>query len=119
MSLVPNTMQKRISNNVSFELNNYFKWKTCDVFQGPFDARLQIPSAKKNSKVVQPDWCIIYDESKLDVRGCTGVPDLMVEIISPNNSKHDIYNKFNLYQEARVKEYRIIEPNDRILLFYA
>jgi Uma2 family endonuclease len=68
--------------------------------------------------VVQPDLCIICDESKLDARGCNGTPDLMVEIISPNNSKHDVHTKFNLYQEAGVKEYWIIEPNDKIILVY-
>lgn len=111
-------VHQRISNNLSFELNNYFKRKPCDVFVAPFDVRLPIPSAIKDSTVVQPDLCIIFDENKLDARGYNGTPDLMVEIISPNNSKHDVHTKFNLYQEAGVKEYWIIEPNDKIILVY-
>ena len=118
MSPAPSMVHQRISNNVSYELNNYFKRKPCDVFVAPFDVRLPIPSAKKDSTVVQPDLCIICDESKLDSRGCNGTPDLMVEITSSSNSKHDVHTKFNLYQEAGVKEYWIIEPNDKIILVY-
>ena len=119
MSPAPSMIHQRISNNLSFELNNYFKRKSCDVFVAPFDVRLPIPSAIKDSTVVQPDLCIICDESKLDAKGCNGTPDLMIEIISPNNSKHDVHTKFNLYQEAGVKEYWIIEPNDKIILVYS
>jgi Uma2 family endonuclease len=118
MSPAPSLAHQRISNNVSYELNNYFKRKPCDVFVAPFDVRLPIASAKKDSTVVQPDLCIICDESKLDARGCNGTPDLMIEIISSSNSKHDVHTKFNLYQEAGVKEYWIIEPNDKIILVY-
>jgi Uma2 family endonuclease len=100
-------------------LNDYFKRKSCDVFAAPFDVRLPIKSAKKHTTVVQPDLCIICDESKLDKRGCDGAPDLIVEIISPNNSKHDLHTKFNLYQEAEVKEYWLVEPEERMILIYS
>jgi len=118
MSPAPGMVHQRISNNLSFELNNYFKRKDCDVFVAPFDVRLPIPSTKKDTTVVQPDLCIICDERKLDARGCNGTPDLMVEIISQNNSTHDVHTKFNLYQEAGVKEYWIIEPIDKIIFVY-
>lgn len=118
MSPAPSTIHQRISNNLTGCFYENLKRKPCTVFQAPFDVRLPIPSAKKDSTVVQPDLCIICDESKLDARGCNGTPDLMVEIVSANNSKHDLHTKFNLYQEAGVKEYWIIEPNDKIILVY-
>lgn len=118
MSPAPSMVHQRISSNLTGCFYENLKRKPCNVFQAPFDVRLPIPSAKKYSTVVQPDLCIICDESKLDARGCNGTPDLMVEIISPNNSKHDVHTKFNLYQEAGVKEYWIIEPNDKIILVY-
>ena len=37
MSPAPSMVHQRISNNLSFELNNYFRRKSCDVFQAPFD----------------------------------------------------------------------------------
>jgi Uma2 family endonuclease len=118
MSPAPSMVHQRISSNLSGCFYENFKRKPCDVFVAPFDVRLPIPSAKKDATVVQPDLCVICDESKLDARGCNGTPDLMVEIISSNNSKHDVHTKFNLYQEAGVKEYWIIEPNDKIILVY-
>lgn len=118
MSPAPSMVHQRISNNLTGSFYENFKRKPCNVFAAPFDVRLPIASAKKDSTVVQPDLCIICDESKLDKRGCNGTPDLMVEIISPNNSKHDVHTKFNLYQEAGVKEYWIIEPFDKIILVY-
>lgn len=118
MSPAPSMSHQKVSNNLSGCFYENFKRKPCSVFQAPFDVRLPIKTAKKDSTVVQPDLCIICDESKLDEKGCNGSPDLMVEIISPNNSKHDIHTKFNLYKEAGVIEYWIIEPYDKILLVY-
>ena len=62
--------------------------------------------------------CVICDENKLDDKGCNGAPDLIVEILSPKNSKHDIETKFNLYQESGVKEYWIVQTEQRIVLVY-
>jgi Uma2 family endonuclease len=118
ISPAPSMIHQRISNNLTGCFYENMKRKPCNVFQAPFDVRLPIASAKKDSTVVQPDLCIICDESKLDARGCNGTPDLMIEIISSNNSKHDVHTKFNLYQEAGVKEYWMIEPNDKIILVY-
>lgn len=118
MSPAPSLGHQRVSNNLSGCFYENFKRKSCSVFQAPFDVRLPIQSTKKDTTVVQPDICVICNEAILDERGCNGVPDLMVEIISPNNSKHDIHTKFNLYKEAGVLEYWIIEPYDKILLVY-
>jgi Uma2 family endonuclease len=118
MSPAPSSRHQGISHNLNgcFYIN--FHKKPCRVFEAPFDVRLPIKSAKKDTTVLQPDLCVICDESKIDEKGCNGAPDLIVEIISPNNSKHDIHTKFNLYLEAGVKEYWLIEPDDRMILIY-
>ena len=118
MSPAPSLNHQRVSQNLSGCFYENFKRKPCSVFAAPFDVRLDLKSAKKDTTVVQPDLCIICDESKLDEKGCNGTPDLIVEIISRNNTKHDIKTKFNLYQEAGVQEYWLIEPNDKILIVY-
>jgi Uma2 family endonuclease len=118
MSPAPNTNHQSVSINLSASFYNHFKKKKCRVFVAPFDVRLPIKSAKKDTTVVQPDLCVICDEDKIDEKGCNGVPDLMVEIISPNNSKHDIHTKFNLYLEAGVKEYWMVETLERMILIY-
>ena len=119
MSPAPNRAHQTVSKNISFKFFTFFKkYPFNNVYAAPFDVRLPIKSTKKDSTVVQPDLCVICDESKLDTQGCNGAPDLIVEIISPNNKKHDIETKYNLYQEAGVLEYWIIEPQERIVLVY-
>lgn len=118
MSPAPNRNHQSISQNLNFKIFSYFRNHNCSVFVAPFDVRLPIPISKKSITVVQPDLCIICDESKLDEQGCNGAPDLIVEILSPNNSKHNVHTKFNLYEESGVKEYWMVEPTERMVLVY-
>lgn len=118
MSPAPNTNHQKILMNASLVFGEYFKTKTCNVFFAPFDVRLPIAKPGKDHTVVQPDLCVVCDESKIDKLGCKGAPDLIVEVLSPGNSKHEIQTKFELYEEAGVKEYWIVEPKNRIVLVY-
>jgi len=118
MSPLPNRAHQTISQNVNFKIYSFFYKHRCNVYVAPFDVRLPIKSKKKDSTVVQPDLCIVCDEAKLDEQGCNGSPDLIVEIISPKNRKHDLNTKFKLYEEAGVLEYWIIEPDDKFVLVY-
>lgn len=118
MSPAPSRNHQSILQNLNFKIFSYFKNHPCSVYFAPFDVRLPIPSAKKNTTVVQPDLCVICDENKLDDQGCNGAPDLIVEILSPNNSKHDAHTKFNLYEESGVKEYWMVETVEKMVLVY-
>lgn len=100
------------------QVGNLFKNAPCKVRLAPFDVRLNIPKGVKDSTVVQPDLCIICDMSKMNKRGCNGSPDFILEILSPSNSKHDLQVKFELYEEAGVKEYWIADPENKIILQY-
>lgn len=52
-------------------------------------------------------------------KGCTGAPDWIIEIASPSNSKHDYITKLNLYTEAGVREYWIVDlEKERILVYF-
>ena len=118
MSPAPSMRHQRISTNLTGSFYENFKRKPCNVFAAPFDVRLPIPNNQKDTTIVQPDLCVICDDTKLFKGGCDGTPDLCVEIISPGNSKHDIHTKFNLYQEAGVLEYWMVEPVERMILIY-
>ena len=118
MSPAPNRKHQEVSMTLAGIFYNILKNKKCKKFHAPFDVRLPISSKKKDTTVVQPDLCIICDESKLDDQGCNGAPDLIVEILSPFNTKHDLDTKFRLYEEAGVKEYWIIQPTDQNILVY-
>lgn len=118
MSPAPSTKHQIISLNFTKALLSYFTQKPCSLFVAPFDVRLPIPSALKDSTVVQPDLCIICDNSKLDEQGCNGAPDLVIEILSPGNTGYEMSTKFSLYEESGVKEYWLAEPNDKAILIY-
>ena len=118
MSPAPSSNHQSVSYNLTDCFAQNFRRKPCRVFVAPFDVKLPIKSAKKDTTVVQPDLCVICDETKIDDNCCVGVPDLMVEIISPKNRKHDVQTKFNLYLEAGVKEYWLIDPQERMILIY-
>ncbi|WP_042344549.1 Uma2 family endonuclease, partial [Capnocytophaga canis] len=112
MSPAPSLKHQKISMNLSGLLWQFLRGKKCQLFSAPFDVRLPKKEEKGDNihTVVQPDLCIICDESKLDERGCIGAPDLIIEILSPGNSKKEMKNKFELYQESGVEEYWIVNP---------
>ncbi|MFT5384899.1 MAG: Uma2 family endonuclease, partial [Saprospiraceae bacterium] len=45
---------------------------------------------------MQPDLCIICNPALIEERGCFGVPDLIIEILSPFSAKKDINNKYDV-----------------------
>jgi Uma2 family endonuclease len=61
---------------------------------------------------------VICDLDKLDDAGCLGAPDLIVEILSTSTAKKDYNEKFNLYEENKVKEYWIANPATNTLEIY-
>lgn len=119
MSPAPNPNHQRISGQLLIRLAPAFDKTRCSLFHAPFDVRLPVPKAGKDTTVVQPDLCIICDESKLDARGCDGAPDLVVEILSPGNSRHEMDTKFGLYEESGVTEYWIVEPAEKAIFVYS
>jgi Uma2 family endonuclease len=93
----------------------------CEVYHAPFDVRLPKNGETGDDKiytVVQPDICVVCDPAKLDERGCIGAPDLIVEVQSPSTAKHDLNEKFNLYEETGVREYWVIFPKEKALTVF-
>lgn len=54
----------------------------------------------------------------MDEKGCLGAPDWIIEIVSPGNTKKEIDDKFEIYQENGVREYWIIQPTDETLTVF-
>lgn len=120
MSPASSRKHQEISRNINRVLDQYFYGQKCKLYYAPFDVRIPRQSSddKEVFTVVQPDLCMVCDESKLDDKGCIGAPDLIVEILSPGNSKREMKDKFELYQESGVREYWIVDPNQESVLIY-
>jgi Uma2 family endonuclease len=120
LSPAPAEIHQPISQKANNALYNYFYNKPCEVYAAPFDVRLVRKSAtdKEIINVVQPDICVICDLSKIDKKGCIGAPDIVVEILSPGNNKTELKYKYEVYEEAGVKEYWIIQPSEKTFFRY-
>ena len=105
----PSRKHQEVSANLVFEFKRITQKRPCRIFHAPFDVRLPNSMTETADEqivtVVQPDIVVVCDPKKLDERGCLGAPDLIVEILSPSTAKHDIDEKFLLYERAGVLEY--------------
>ncbi len=122
MSPAPGLSHQKTARKLVGKIENLLKDEKCELFFTPFDLRL--PDLKKRaddhlvSTVVQPDICIICAPHKMDAHGCIGAPDLIIEILSPGNSKREMNIKYDLYEENGVREYWMADPQNNVILVY-
>lgn len=116
MSPAPSRKHQEISRNLIHFFDLFLWGKDCKLYHAPFDVRL---SKEDQFTVVQPDLCVICDAEKLDDQGCLGAPDIIVEILSPGNSKSEQKDKFELYEKNLVPEYWLVQSSlDSIIVYH-
>ncbi|NOS93010.1 MAG: Uma2 family endonuclease [Cyclobacteriaceae bacterium] len=122
MSPAPRTIHQQVAGILHVKIGHYLIKKKCQVFMAPFDVRLPVSPKKKADKdittVVQPDICVVCNPSKIDEHGCLGAPDWIIEVLSPRTSAKDLSIKFEVYEEAGVREYWVIHPTEQTLMIY-
>ena len=87
-----------------------------EVIIAPFDVKLDIAR-----NAVQPDITVILKSNPqqiIDGR-YVGIPDFVVEILSPGNKEHDLVTKKDLYEKFGVQEYWVVDPETKLALGYA
>jgi Uma2 family endonuclease len=69
----------------------------------------------------QPD-IIFISKQNMDIVGLDGkihgVPDIVIEVLSPGNANDDKIKKKKIYEQYGVKEYFIVEPVTKELITY-
>lgn len=116
MMAAPGTSHQLISGEIFRQLANFLDGKNCRAIAAPFAVRLfekDGDAPKDVDTVVEPDISVICDRNKLDKHGCKGAPDLIAEVLSPSTQRHDQLVKLNLYQRAGVREYWIVDPENK------
>jgi Uma2 family endonuclease len=116
MMAPPSRIHQKICVSITSQLYSYLEGKTCEVYAAPFAVRLFEENGDAPEDVdtmVEPDISVVCDPNKLDDHGCKGAPDLVIEILSPSTRRHDRLVKFNLYQQAGVREYWLVEPDSQ------
>lgn len=81
------------------------------VYAAPFDVELA------PNTVVQPDVLVILHSGtpRRTASHIIGAPDLVVEIASPATKKYDRQQKRAAYARAGVREYWLVEPEQRTI----
>lgn len=84
------------------------------VYSTPFDVYLN-----DGRNVVQPDIFFVTKDrlNVIQSKGLMGAPNIAIEILS-SNKQHDQQRKFDLYQQNRVPEYVIIDPDTKEVWHY-
>lgn len=110
------SVHQEISVSITSQLYNFLEGKRCKVYPAPFGVRLFEKDGEAPEDVdtmVEPDISVVCDMNKIDKHGCKGAPDLVVEILSPSTQRHDRLVKLGLYQRAGVREYWIVDPENK------
>ena len=100
------------------QFHAYLRGKPCKVFPALYIVRLFYEQDDSDDTVVQPDITVVCDEKKRSSEGCRGAPDLAVEILSPSNSAVEMQRKLTLYRRAGVREYWIVDGENKELTVY-
>jgi Uma2 family endonuclease len=69
---------------------------------------------------VQPDLTVVLAANQHIIKqeGIYGVPDLVVEIISPSSIRTDRKTKFRLYEDMGIAEYWLVDTKNRSIEVY-
>lgn len=69
----------------------------------------------RGKDLLQPDVAGLLPGSRARMTrdGIDGPPDLVIEVLSPSNRVHDLLTKRALYELAGVREYWIVDPDER------
>lgn len=59
---------------------------------------------------ILPDLSVICDLEGLEENKFVGVPEIVIEILSPSNQSHDLITKMEAYMKYGVKEYWVVNP---------
>ncbi|MCU0384293.1 MAG: Uma2 family endonuclease [Cyclobacteriaceae bacterium] len=85
-----------------------------EVFYSPIDLFLN------DTNVLQPDLVFILNNKKeiITTKGIEGIPDLVVEVLSPSNTYLDRVVKKDIYLANHLPELWLIDPQNKKLEIY-
>ncbi len=107
-----NITHSRIIGNIGCIFSNYLRGKKCTPFAGRIDLYLS-----EKDRVI-PDMMVVCNSDIIKKDGVHGAPDLIVEVLSPSTAKRDRGYKKDLYERSGIKEYWIVDPENRSIEVY-
>lgn len=112
INAAPFPRHQAVSRHIGFQLYEEIELTGLgQVINSPIDLQLS------NFDVVQPDLVIVLTPNRIiDEINIKGVPDLVIEILSPSNRRHDTELKKQLYEQFAVPEYWIVDPDECVVV---
>ncbi len=112
MSPSPRASHQKVLGGLFIRISNFVEDNDLgEVFVAPFDVYLD-----ELFNAVQPD--IIFtshrQRSILYEDGIHGSPDMVIEVLSPGNARHDMVRKKELYERFGIAEYWVVDPKTKI-----
>lgn len=115
MSPAPGTPHQSASRHIQFALYRHIEENGLgQVYDAPTDLQLS------DVDVVEPDLIIVLSENRHIIlpSRIRGVPDLVVEILSPSTSERDRTLKHALYEHHGIPEYWVVDIEERLVERY-
>lgn len=111
----PTPWHQRLSGNLYTSIRQHIvEKKLGEVFYAPVDVFLNDYNAP------QPDLVYVSEAKKELITNdrIMGVPDLVVEIISPSSVRRDRFDKRDIYERFAIPEYWIADPQNQEIEVY-
>ena len=111
----PSTKHQSASANLFKLLSRHIDDRNLGkLFYAPIDLILD------PTTILQPDLLFVFSARQhiITERAIEGVPDLVVEILSPTTSRSDRVTKAQIYARHRVPVYWIVDPDDKSMEIY-
>lgn len=112
MNAASNPRHQAISRHIQFQLYEQIELQGHGaVIDAPIDLQLS------EVDVVQPDLVVVLKENRIiTTTKIKGIPDLVIEILSPFNRTHDLELKMRLYKQFRIPEFWIVDTEEENVL---
>ncbi|MCM1267726.1 MAG: Uma2 family endonuclease [Bacteroidales bacterium] len=112
----PTSTHQEILVSMLLDIGNYIRKNkgNCKLFPAPYGIYIK----DDDRHFVMPDISVICNRDKIVEKGCLGAPDWAIEIVSPSSRRMDYEWKLRLYRESGVREYWIVDPQQKIVTVY-
>lgn len=92
--------------------SNGYRWH---AVCGPVEVRLE---GVDGDTVAQPDLVMLLGEEQISSRGLEGAPEFIMEVLAENEQEQELIVKPEVYMDAGVREYWVVNLYQRQVLSY-
>lgn len=109
MNAAPIPYHQKLSRRIQFQLYTIIELTNLgEVMDAPIDVQFS------NHDVVQPDIVVVLKDNKIITQTkVKGIPNLVIEVLSPSTSERDEGLKKELYEQNGVPEYWVVDPDEK------